>query len=250
MAYGVEVQNQNGIIQFSTETAGLYTRLLSGSVTVAAGDLYGPSNALINVSASIPAGVTNEDVLFAFRSTSGAIGYALSVGDAGYYRIYNSDTGSNTYEYCVFMKSSEQTTPSSGYGLNVFDTDGTTLKFSSEYPPLSVETVLDIDLTSTGADVDYSHDTSSGLGLPWVLASASMGSHYQGTYSWEELENGDGTGDGEYEYLVVFWGTTVTTIGAYSRLVDGVTEPDFYNTIGAEYNDGKVVILRGYNYNP
>lgn len=249
MSYGIETLNENGIIQFSTETPALYTKVTSGSTTLSAAS---PSTGNITtslVSPTIPASIADTDLIWAYRPTSNIDGiYARPVGGKNF-RIYNLDTVAVTVEYCVFTKSGEQTVPTSGYGLNVFDASSNLL-FSSDYPPASVETVLTLNLSSAANSVSYTYDNSAGLGKPWVLATAGHGAIFGNAYNWEPLEGGFELGDAEYTLASIFW--TSTTVGqgqGESFFEEGITISSFYNLVGVTYTTSKVVVLRGYAYN-
>lgn len=249
MAYGIETLNENGIIQFSTQVTPLYTRVVSGSTTLSAAS---PSTGDITtslVAPSIPSGIADSDLIWAYRPTSSVDGiYARPVGGKKL-RIYNLDVGAVTVEYCAFADANKRTIPSSGYGLNVFDSSQDLL-YSSEYPPASIETVLTLNLTSAANSVSYTFDSGAGLGRPWVLATAGHGAIFGNAYNWEPLEGGQNLGDAEYTLASIFW--TSTTVGqgqGESFFEDGITISDFYNQVGVTYNTSKVVVLRGYAYN-
>jgi hypothetical protein len=240
MAYGIEVRNSSGFIQFSTETAACYRRFASGSITVGASSDEDPTSGTVNVS-----GVSNkDDVIVAIRPTSGDQGFARMGSTAGQIVFYNTDdAASTTYAWVMFKKAPLTTVPTSGYGVNVLDSSSK-LIFSSVGAAPAIEAVVTIDFTSY-PHASYTYTT--GYGKPWILVTSGVGVPLVGLEDWEEGEEGDGTGEGTYEIGTIVWGTTTVSIQPTGYTVVGVTEPDFYNNyVGVTYNTAKLVVLTGY----
>ena len=249
MSYGIETQNQNGIIQFSTETAGLYVQIVRSSVSISGGSSSFPGSAIVNASTAINAvqsGLAQEDLFYCIRPSGSHNGlYAQVLSSLGGLKIYNASSSTETVHYCVFVKVSELTTPTSGYGINVFTETGG-LKYTSEFSPLSVETVLTVDLSDHSNSASFTYDTSTGLGLPWALVTSGQGVAYQNGFSWEPT--GGTTGIGEWQLNVIQWTSTQIRSVSKEYFDNNITLSTFYTRVGADYEEAKLVVLRGYDY--
>ena len=250
MSYGLEVVNKNGILQFSTETQALYSKILSGSVSVGArANLASETKVTVNQSTAINniiSGLSGDDLIIAFRPTTNRTLYGrLESNTAGIFSFYNLSFSSATIQYCIFVKSPEYSAPTGEYGLNVFDTDGTTLKYSSVYPPASVETVLTVNL-ATASSVSYDFDTTAGLGKPWALITSGQGVTYGNQFNFEPDQSGSGIG--EWQVNGLSWGTSTFTSQPIEFFDNNITQSSFYDKVGATYTSAKVVLLRGYDY--
>ena len=252
MSYGLKVLNESGLVQFSTETSTkpLYSKIVSGTISInARADLSSETFTTIAAGTAIGniiSGLSQSDLILAYRPTSNSTLYARVLSSMGSYRIYNISFSAVDVQYCIFVKSNEYTAPNSGYGLNVFDTDGSTLKYSSEYAPASVETVLTVDLSNFASSTSYTYDSSTGLGRPWALATSGQGVTYSNGYNFEADQSGSGIG--EWYVNGIEWTNTQIRSTAVEFINNNITQSSFFDKVGATYDEAKLVVLRGYDY--
>ena len=246
--HGIEVLNRNGLIQFSTEAQSLYAKLIDGSVTIGArANQASETVVTVNVTTAINniiSGLSGSDVIVAFRPTTPAstVYGRLNSNTVGIFSFYNLSFSSVTVEYCVFVKAEKYTT-FSGHGINVFESDGTTLKYSTNYPPASIETILSLNLATAGT-VSYTYDDS--VGYPWALITSGQGVTFGNQYNFEP--NFGGTGIGEWQVNGITWTNSVIKSEPIEFFDNNMTFTSFYSKVGATYNSAKLVVLRGYNY--
>jgi hypothetical protein len=245
--HGIEVLNRNGLIQFSTEAQSLYAKLIDGSVTIGARANQASETAVnVNVTTAINniiSGLSGSDVIVAFRPTAAGTVYGrLNSSTVGRFSFYNLSFSSVTVEYCVFVKAEKYTT-FSGHGINVFESDGTTLKYSTNYPPASIETILSLNL-ATASTVSYTYDDS--VGYPWALITSGQGVTFGNQFAFEPDQSGFGVG--EWQVNGITWTNTVIKSEPIEFLDNNITQASFYDKVGATYTSAKLVVLRGYDY--
>jgi hypothetical protein len=238
MAYGIQIYNDSGFLQIDQD----YTNYLlhtSGSVTSTGRAISGsdeePDVSTVNVS-----GVSaNDDVIFAFRpaTADGSAIRAVKTSTTGQFKIYSDYAG--TINWKAYKKGSLLSAPTSGYGLNVYRSDGTTLAYSSSFDIMSVATVLNVSHSTPSTSV-YNHSFS---GLPWAIAGA-FGLSAELSF-WEDFENGDNLGVAEYAHLAVAWNSS-TQLQAIdiTTIINGILEPS--NIFGVLGQSTKIGILSGY----
>lgn len=240
MAYGIEIRNSSNFIQFSTEINANYGLSNSGSFT-SAGRTGSAGNEEPTATTITVSGVSAaSDMIVAFQpdTATGDGIYGKMNTVAGRFTIYSDYNG--TIYWRAYKKSNILTVPTSGFGINVLNSAGTGLLFSSNYPPAPFATILTVNL-GTSSVVTYNHSDSA---LPWALI-AGMDLIAEESF-WEDNEDGDNLGSGQIAYLGVAWNssTQLQTIDVVSEF-SGILESAFdgHGFLGASK---KIGILRGY----
>lgn len=149
MAYGIEFYNNTGKLQISSDANNFYM-VEKGTVTTAGGSLFfniTPTVAYEAI-AVVPAaaeGILPKSIFSSVQAANTAAGFR------------KSNTSVNTISWYAFRSYSSLTKATSGYGMEVYDTDGTTVRFSSLYPKIMKGIKIPVpDATGTTTTVDPS----------------------------------------------------------------------------------------------
>lgn len=167
MAYGIEVYNSNGGIQFSTQYVDGFTVLDTGTVSNTASVSYNATNEILGFN----------------RTTTGWIdGNTNSTGTSW------TNTSGVTINWLKLKRTSLQTEDSAGnYGIRVYDSTGTNVIYSSNFS--KGQKIIDIipsgSISSTGlaitqSPVIYSGSPSGIYYCPGRMVFNFNASTYQG----------------------------------------------------------------------
>jgi hypothetical protein len=146
MTYGVEFYNNTGKLQLSSDLNNFYM-IQKGTVTTT-GTLF------FNITPTVP----YEAIAVVPTNTEGILPKSMfsSVQAANTTQTFRkSNTNINTISWYAFRSYSSLTKATSGYGMEIYDDDGTTVRFSSLYPKILKGIKIPVpDATGTTTTVD------------------------------------------------------------------------------------------------
>lgn len=234
MSYGLKVLSTNGTVQIDSDSSNKVIYQLSSTGTVSI-----PSRASLGLgydssnycfASKTDSSINSNYSLIFVKPSSTPVGQStFAEPGTGSFTLYSS-LESTSYKYYVFNPTASGTTnivtaPSTGdYGLVVYDTDGTTLKYSSAVSALRVKDVITNSGSYSGTGLialqqrKYSQVKPAAVSplkaFAWVTTFNSN-SISHGTDLWFIGTTGTGaTEDAEYLEL----GAAVTTIIAATEV--------------------------------
>lgn len=187
MAYGINVYNASGDLQFSTEgSMSCMAARTSGTVnaTTAGGSYqtYGWYSGQVSGLGYNPS--TNGCMIMVTPNTPSTATYrAWGVPSSDGFFIYSSSA--ITYKYKIF-ESADVFVSTSGYGVNVWDTNGTTLIYSSNGDGSKIESVYGVSPSGhTSTNILWANLNSGIYRYRLVPGAYPSGTEYY--YSWSAV---------------------------------------------------------------
>lgn len=190
MTYGIYIENESGFTQIDEN----YENLL----VIASGTLN-----KIYTTLTVPSNVPDDYLIFCRPSSPDLTkkyrlaGYTYKTGTTNYAKMYCAANPYFSYyainvDWVICIKAQDLTIPTTGYGINVFNSDGT-LSFSSDYPLFRIVTARHHQTTASNyatTDTWYTQtiDNMYALNMWYSQTSfqvvSSYGERYFKRYYW------------------------------------------------------------------
>jgi hypothetical protein len=143
MSYGFEVHNASGSVVLDTNTAGRITYLYKASGTITTGNSASTGANFSFGSASLQTINANNTLLVFVRPKSNSEDikvYGTPINNGAGFIIY-SYPGNKEFDYIAFEVSTDKPKATSGYGIEVYDTNDEVI-FSSQFMSTRVRALL------------------------------------------------------------------------------------------------------------
>lgn len=137
MAYGIHVENPSGQVQIDQDYTNYY-EVASTSFYLNAGaqyyDMQSGSLSITGYTARV------DDIIAINTGNQYRTGGLYVNGSTVYYNMWMDTAG--TVNVKIYRRMDDLTAAGSGYGLEVYKADGTTLAFSSNYKPMRIAALI------------------------------------------------------------------------------------------------------------
>ena len=202
MAYGIHVENPSGNVQIDQDYTNYYLVATTSFAVTGDASYYAASSGTVAISGYT---YNSNDLCAINTGSSSTSGYVRPITGGINYIIWSQTN--QTIQVKIFRRFDSLTAAGTGFGLEVFKSDGSTLAFSSNYSYMNILGVI------SGNPPFSASFTPSDGSVPYITSNTGFTRAF--------VDPADGQFPGETEYQTVAATSTVAS-ATYEVLQGGV----------------------------